>query len=58
MREIETIQCSCGDKPDEVETTDAEEKEHGCGTRGCCVGAYECPKCKTRWTFAFAAPEV
>ncbi len=58
-RTIAKVYCSCGGTPVEVETNDAEEKAYGCGRRrGCCVRAYECEKCKTRWTFDLEAPEA
>lgn len=41
-----------------METTKVEEKEYGCGRRtGCCVTAFECEKCKTRFTIALEAPD-
>ena len=58
MTIIESVKCSCGGIPIEAETTDCEEKEFGCGRRGCCVKAYECPECKTRFTLGLAAPEA
>jgi hypothetical protein len=57
-RSIRKICCSCGGNPVEVETLDAEEKQHGCGRRGCCVNAFKCDKCGVRWTFALESPEV
>ena len=57
-REICAVYCSCGGKPKREDTTDEEEREHGCGTKECCVRAWECPKCKTRWTFSLWAPEM
>jgi len=60
-REIESIHCSCGDKVKQVQTTDEEERQYGCGprnARGCCVRAYECPGCGVRWTVRLAAPEM
>lgn len=57
MRDIETIECSCGGKPEEVDTTPEEERKYGCGRQGCCVRAVECPKCHTRFTMSLSAPE-
>ncbi len=57
-RAIREIHCSCGGRPSEVEPTDEEEKQHGCGRRRCCVRAYRCEKCNTRWVFALEAPEA
>lgn len=58
MREIRKIFCSCGGEVTEVETTPTEDKRHGCGRKGCCVNAYECNKCKSRWTFTYESPEL
>ena len=58
MKEVNCVVCSCGEDVDEVDTTPEEEKVFGCGRAGCCVEAYECPKCKTRFTFSLNAPEV
>jgi len=58
MRDIDTIHCSCGGCPVEVDTAEEEEKEYGCVISGCCVNAYVCPECNTRWTFALKAPEM
>jgi len=58
MREIKTITCSCGGTVEDVPTTDAEEAQHGCGRRECCVSAYQCQACGVRWVFAFEAPEA
>ena len=62
MREIEEIICSCGGTPEETKTTDEERKKYGCHRDSeewtCCVEAKMCPKCKTRWMFALAAPEM
>ena len=58
MRNINRIVCSCGGEPSPVPTTDDEELRHGCGRRECCVNAYQCPQCGTRWTFDLEAPEI
>jgi len=57
-RDIENIYCSCGGNPIEVDTIDREEDAYGCGARQCCVRAYYCDKCFTRWAFKLAAPEM
>ena len=57
MREIESISCSCGGAVEEQEPTSVEEIAHGCGTSGCCVNAWQCAKCGTRFTVALEAPE-
>lgn len=57
-RNIEEVFCSCGGKVTEVDTTDEEEKQYGCNRRRqCCVRAWKCDKCSTRWTFSLEAPE-
>lgn len=56
-QEIEEIFCSCGDTPQETEVTSAEHRQYGCLTLGCCVTAYKCPNCATRWLITFEAPD-
>lgn len=58
MREIREIRCSCGGKAEETETTKEEEELFGCGRPGCCVTAYQCRACNTRFTIALEAPEL
>ncbi|MFW9872528.1 MAG: hypothetical protein ACFFG0_05445 [Candidatus Thorarchaeota archaeon] len=62
MREISEIICSCGGNPIKVPATKKEIDEYGCERDkngwSCCVCAYECSKCKTRWTFSLEAPEM
>ena len=57
-RKIANIYCSCGGQPSEVDTTDKEEELYGCQTKGCCVRAYTCSECNTRWLFELNAPEM
>ena len=57
-REIEHIVCSCGGAVKKVKPTDQEEKDYGCGRTECCVKAFKCGKCETRWMFSLASPEM
>lgn len=57
MREISSISCSCGGEVTEQTATIEEEATHGCGRRGCCVKAYVCGKCGTRFTLSLESPE-
>jgi len=62
-REIEQIICSCGARVKRVDTTDDEKEAFGCfrdreGLFDCCVKAFQCPGCNTRWTFALASPDA
>lgn len=57
MREIRKIVCSCGGTVKEQDTTPMEESLYGCQQKGCCVKAYVCEGCKTRFVFALEAPE-
>jgi len=57
MKEVNKILCSCGGVPTSVDPTETEEKVYGCNQRGCCVGALECPNCKTRFTLLYAPPD-
>ena len=55
---IKQIYCSCGGNPTAVEPTDEEEAQYGCRlVRGCCVQAYQCATCGTRWTVDLDAPD-
>jgi hypothetical protein len=39
--------------------TSEEEKKYGCSHHsGCCVNAYQCMSCSTRFTFKLEAPEM
>jgi len=58
MREPEKIMCSCGGEVGMVDPTKEEEKKYGCGRPGHCVRAFECKKCKTRFTMRLEAPEA
>jgi len=62
LKEISQIICSCGGLPVERDTTKEEKNKYGCfrDKQGwaCCVGAYVCPKCKTRWMFSYEAPDM
>lgn len=58
MREINSVHCSCGSEAVEVETTDDEERAHGCRRRGCCAKAFVCQGCGTRWVLDLAAPDI
>lgn len=58
MRGVESIRCSCGGEVVEKEPTEEEEKKYGCGTPGCCVEAFQCTECLTRFTFSLDAPEM
>ena len=58
MRKVDIVKCSCGGSVEEIETTDEEERDYGCGRRGCCVEVYVCNKCGTRFTFSLEAPEM
>ena len=57
-REVKKIVCSCGGDVKEEEPSDTEEKRYGCQQRGCCVTAFQCQLCKTRFTFALCSPET
>jgi hypothetical protein len=52
-REYHKVYCSCGsDNIREDKTTDEEEDKYGCCDRiGCCVRAFKCMGCGTRWLF-------
>jgi hypothetical protein len=58
MRDVESIHCSCGGNAEEVVPNEEEEKKYGCGSKWCCVTAFECEKCHTRFTVALNAPEM
>lgn len=62
MQPIKKIICSCGGEPYTLSTTEEERDQYGCPQDSkhysCCVEAFECPNCKTRWTFAYEAPEL
>ena len=57
MKDINKIICSCGGEAERKKTSKEEESKYGCNRKECCVNAYECNKCKVRWTFTFDAPE-
>jgi len=58
MRDIVQARCSCGGLVEERETTADEDKEFGCGYKGCCSTAFVCVKCNTRFVLEFDAPEA
>lgn len=58
MRDPKKIICSCGGEVKEVETTDEEEEIYGCTFKQCCVNAFQCQKCNTRFTFELEAPDI
>lgn len=57
-RDIEKAYCSCGGEVEQVDTTGEEEVTYGCGCKGCCLRAYECKRCGTRFTLRLEAPEI
>jgi hypothetical protein len=57
-RDIAKVLCSCGGTVSEKETTADEEKEYGCGRKGCCCNALQCDKCGVRFTLSLEAPEL
>lgn len=57
-RDVNKAHCSCGGEFKVVDTTEKEEKNFGCGSKGCCVQAIQCIKCGTRITFQLCAPEM
>jgi hypothetical protein len=62
MRDIREMICSCGGTVSQVETTQKEREEHGCSldteSSSCCVTAFQCSVCKTRFTVALESPEA
>lgn len=54
---VDKVICSCGGTVREADTTLTEEIQYGCGRAGCCVAAYQCNDCGTKFTFALEAPE-
>lgn len=58
MRDPKLVLCSCGGTVEDVETTLEEERAHGCGRIGCCVWAFQCEECQTRFLFILEAPEI
>ena len=62
MRDIAKVICLCGGEPIESATTDKERQKYGCpyddDNHGCCVKAYVCPVCETRWVFSLEAPDA
>lgn len=56
-REIDRVECSCGGEVFDVRPLAKEERTYGCNRRNCCVRAWQCDRCKTRFTLALCAPE-
>ena len=50
--------CVCGGYADEVNATDGEEGQYGCGRPGCCLGSFKCRLCGKRLLARFTAPEM
>jgi hypothetical protein len=69
MREILQIFCSCTHKQPsdfinikstvstETKCTETENNILGCAIPDCCLSAYQCSVCSTRFTFQLVAPE-
>lgn len=57
-RETVGIACvACEGYCDRVAVTEAEEKEHGCGTKRCCSRAFVCRVCGKRYAGTCDAPD-
>lgn len=59
MKDIAGIVCSCGCTPKRVDCTERELHLYNCGrSYECCIQAWLCLGCKTRWVFSLEAPEM
>ena len=62
-RGTDAVKCECGGYCEACEYTDDEARKYGCGRElifkyQCCVAAFKCVICGTRYVGRFEAPDM